>query len=221
MTVLAMTVEVYIPWGITGPFADPDRLAAFNLVRAYFADQFHEWPCIAAFDDGEVFRRGHACNRAANSSGAEVIVFNDADSLVDPLQLAKAVLRAGQLEGAVRAYSRYRRISEAATRALTDWRQAFGAEVYWEQESTASHGVFAVHRRTFCEAGGYDPRFVYFYDDLSFDIRAASIPQERIAGDLYHLWHPPRESPGSDDALWYRYEHEDPFEVRAEVGFPT
>jgi predicted glycosyltransferase involved in capsule biosynthesis len=209
-----MKVEIFVPWA-----HDPGRTRGLALVDRYLADNFHDqYHGLAVCEPP--FTRAKACNLAAASSKADVIVFNDADSLVWPEQFEESFERAFDLKGAVRAYSRYYRISEAATKTLIRWQDAFDAETCWMQEHTASHGVFAVHRQTFVDAGGYDPRFVYFYDDLSFDIRAGQIPQERVQGDLVHLWHPPREAPESDEQLWFRYEHEDPFQVRAEVGFP-
>ncbi len=217
-----MSVRLYIPWG-GSPEDRSHRWRNLQTVQTYADDCFPGWWPVTALCALPVFTRASACNLAAQRSDAEVIVFLDADSIVPPEQLRAAVERAAEIEGAVRAYDVYHRISEQDTRRVqaTGWRRAFHSEIVWTQANTVSHGAIAFHRQAFIEAGGYDPRFVYFYDDCSFDIRAADLPWDRISGPLYHLWHQPREAPDSDEVLWRRYEHEDPFEVRAEAGWPV
>ena len=217
-----MSVRLFIPWGGSSEERE-HRRRNLDTVQAYASECFPGWEPQPARTPLLPFTRASACNLAAASCEAEVIVFLDADSIVPEAQLAEAAMRAAEIRGAVRAYDVYNRLSERATRIVnaSGWRAALNHEVVWTQANTVSHGAIAFHRQTFVEAGGYDPRFVYFYDDCSFDIRAGAIAQERVAGPLYHLWHQPREAPEADEALWRRYEHEDPFEVRAEAGFPT
>lgn len=214
-----MSAVILIPYG----GSDPHRERGLRIVEGYFADHFPEWPRWTADMPG-TFSRAEALNTAARrfASDRDVLIFNDADSLVPPSSIRAAFLWAKENNGGVRAYSQYRRLSEGYTKRCKSWRDVLGpdAEVDWEQERTASHGVYAITRRRFLEVGGYDPRFIYFYDDLSFDLRAEHIPQSRIVGPLVHMWHPPREAPESDEALWYRYEHEVPEDVRAEAPFP-
>lgn len=210
-----MSVDIFIPWA-----HEPGRQHGFTIVDDWLQDEFRNWYAGVAHSPLHPFTRASACNLAAERSTAEVVVFVDADSIAPSEQLREAVELAWEQQGAVRAYDVYHRLSEQATASVSTWKQVAAGEIVWTQERTASHGVWAVHRKTFIDAGGYDPRFVYFYDDLSFDLRAQNIPQPRVKGPLYHLHHPPRQAPDSDEQLWFRYEHEDPFLVRAEVGFP-
>lgn len=210
-----MNVDVFIPWA-----NDRGRLLGLSFVEqwihAAFPDEFRG----RALTPIEPFTRASACNLAAERSTAEVVVFIDADSVVPTTQLDQAIRRAGEIRGFVRAYDVYTRLSEQATLDLQTWSDSFLAETNWSQPNTVSHGVIAMHRQSFVDLGGYDPRFEYFYDDCSFDIRAQDAPWDRVAGPLVHLWHPPRVAPDSDEVLWRRYEHEDPVLVRAEAGFP-
>jgi len=212
------TVELFVPWRPSADgVRDRPRMVDYEYLQEYFGD----WLCGLADDPGPgEFRRSRACNAAAAGSEADVLVFNDADSIVLPGQIHRAVELAADDHGAHRAYTDYHRLTRAASDKLTFWRDALFAAAEDVIPLAPSHGVWAVWRETFVDLLGYDPRFVYFYDDFSFDIRSTDVYQERIPGELYHLWHPPRQVPESDEDLWRRYEREDPDTVRAEAGWP-
>lgn len=217
-----MIVRAFIPWA-EGSCAE--RVRSKQIVEQYYRDNFPGWQAELAVGPLD-FPRAKVCNEKARSTSCDVLVFNDADSIVPPAQLRQAAERAAVRAewgtfAMVRAYTVYRRISEAQSAKVHNWQDVLRCDdIVWEQEHTVSHGVLAIHRESFLRVGGYDPRFHYFYDDCSFDIRATeTIDQVRIPGPLYHLWHPAREPWPDDEALWRRYEREDPAAVRAEVGW--
>ena len=98
-------------------------------------------------------------------------------------------------QGLVRAYTRYRRLSQTATAALATYKEALAAtdeDVEWEQDVAYAHGCAVIRRDCFDKVGGYDPRFEgWGYEDCALEkITDALWSDRRVAGDLYHLWHP-------------------------------
>lgn len=110
-------------------------------------------------------------------------------------QLRKAIMLACEEPGIVFAYTRYRRLSkEASERARfpVDVFLSRDEDVEWEMELSGSHGCVAFRRECFLEAGGLDLRFgTAGYEDLAFNVVCESLwPSRRVAGDLFHIWHP-------------------------------
>ncbi len=64
--------------------------------------------------------------------------------------------------------------------------------VEWEKLQSGSHGCVAIRRDCWQRVGGLDPAFgMAGYEDLAFNtVCEAFWPSRRVAGDLYHLWHP-------------------------------
>jgi hypothetical protein len=122
---------------------------------------------------------------------AEVLVFNDADSVVPSRQILRAVEWARQSPGLVYAYDLYLRLD---------------ADGRIEQELFAppSAGCIAISRAAFGELGGFDVRFQgWGYEDVEFATRAQRLwPIRRVSGILEHLWHGSRradDSPADSD----------------------
>lgn len=218
-----MIVEALIPWGGTASERS-ERRHGLTIVLAYWREMI-QWalPFDVTFtlaDEAEPFRKGAAVNLAAARSQADVLFVNDADSIVQPDQLIRAVAVCELSKGFVHAYDLYQRLGAADSAACVDWRDVFKPDADWEQPNAPSHGCFAAWRQSFLDAGGYDPRFIYWYDDMSFETFAVDHPWDRVPGILRHVWHPSRDVPAGDEELWARYKREDPKTVRAEAGFP-
>lgn len=222
-----MIVELFVPWGGTAE-ERPGRSRQMQFVySSLLAQMFSDWVCgLATVSRELVFSKSRAINLAAAESKADVIVFNDADSLVPPYSLRRAVQVAAETRGFVRAFDRYTMLTAEQTEKLIegrDWRAAFDLPVLREQPDPVSHGVAAFWRERFVELGGYDPRLLRWYDDLAFEsvCSASGIEfQPNQPGRLIHLEHAERQVPDSDTALWQRYQTEDPLLVRREAGFP-
>lgn len=111
----------------------------------------------------------------------------------------------GGHRGQVKAYTRYRRLGEDASRAASSYRDVLAApddQIVWEMEVGHAHGAVACHLDDFVNVGGYDPAFVgWGYEDLAFDLAFESIvgPTARVPGDLIHIWHQPHETAAEDD----------------------
>lgn len=206
-----MSIAIVIPFASE----DPHRIRALSFVRGHLAKLF-PWPQFVGKTRGEHYSRAAAINHVVESLPPEIdlLLFNDADTLVPPGQIQSAVLQARQEPGIVRAYTLYRRVSREYTekaRYVADILNAPPEAIEWEQDNAVSHGCLALRRSDFEAAGGYDPRFRAYMDDCAFDIVLAAISPNfrRVEGPLYHMWHPRIEPVASDDELYYgRYERQ-------------
>lgn len=187
-----MSVGVVIPYG----GRDRYRARSLNYVIDYHRSS-HRTPWIrVGRDSGADFNRSAAVNRAVAELPASVdlLIINDADSFVTPDQLREAVALAREAPGLVRAYTRYRRLSRAAADRCRSWQQillADDSDIEWQQSPAYAHGVAAIQRACFEEAGGYDPKFTgWGYEDMAFELALdARWPDRRVPGDLHHHWH--------------------------------
>ncbi len=185
-----MSVMVLVPTGGD----DPHRARALHLLLDYYLD-FFDFDVVMV--GGADVDKGGALNRAVRHLPVEVdvLVLNDGDSLVAPHQLAQAVRLATLEPGLVFAYSRYRRIDQATSEQVRTAVDLFGLPdeaVEWEKLQSGSHGCVAIRRDCWQRVGGLDPAFgMAGYEDLAFNtVCEAFWPSRRVAGDLYHLWHP-------------------------------
>lgn len=194
-----MSVAVVIPFASD----DPYRLRALGFVQTFYAEQIWPdgWTVRVAGDtaEGRPFSRARAINHGVSLGGEEIVLVNDADTIVAPWQLLRAVAYARGAPGLVYGYYRYRRLSRRATENLDCWQDAFHSEVEWQMLEAPSVSVMAIRRADFDALGGFDERFEgWGYEDIDFSTRAAGLaPLRRIDGDLFHLWHCER---GSGDA---------------------
>ncbi len=149
-----------------------------------------------------------ARNEGGRRVGDDVIVFNDADSLVEGFQIIRAASLARQEPGLVLAYSRYRRLTQESTEAiLADGWHADLVEDDWSMEGSLSSGCVAISVAAFAELGGYDETWLDGFEDYDLALRSQRMYGElrRVSGDLLHLWHErPAVEPerGRDVARW-------------------
>lgn len=210
------TVDVLIPYRPSTPL----RVRAYEIVRSYYADLFPDWNVIVCDDPtGGAFACGRAINAALSQARADVVVYQDADSLVHWPQLTRAVTAAADARPVmVKAFTDYRRLS-AAWRP-THWRDVMHPPdeyVEWRQSPVCAMGVTAVDRKAWRKIGGFDPRFDgWGYDDIALETLAgATIGIDRIDGPLYHMHHERREEEApesptlvANEALNRRYDAE-------------
>lgn len=195
-----MTVAVVIPFAS----ADPLRQRALEYVQEFYRDEFPDWRVYRLGAQHHSFSRSRAVNLAVDLTVEDILLINDGDTLCRPEQVRRAVDYAIGAPGLVYAYDRYRRLSQAATERLEEWRDVFHGEVEWQIENAVSQGCVAIRRSCFEQAGGYDERFTdWGYEDMEMCLRCERYwPTRRIPGDLYHIWHGERredDSPVTSD----------------------
>ena len=141
----------------------------------------------------EPFSPGAARNRGAANVRAEVIVFNDADTLAERRATLAAVRLAALEPGLVYAYTIYYR------------RDRFG-NTERELWNPPSLGCAAISRESFLELGGFDERYRgWGYEDCAFATAAGERygAPRRVEAAAFHLWHGGRrrdDSPEDSDA---------------------
>jgi GT2 family glycosyltransferase len=145
---------------------------------------------------------GKARNRGAWLALGEVLVFNDADTIVPHEQIREAARLAAEQPGLVYGYSLYLSLAEGA--------EPVSGKVEREIVNSPSMGCAAISRECFERLGGFDESYQgWGYEDVDFAVRAAELwPLRRVEGPAYHLWHGGRRL---DDAP----DDSDPFEVAA------
>ncbi len=201
---MSVKVAVVIPFATseTHDWENCDR------TQAYYDENFSDWHVIIGADAVGVhstnnFSRALAINYAAdalhrNGPLPDVLVFNDADTLVPPNQLREAVTAAAGRDGIVQAFSEF---------VWLDRQGELEAVI-----PSSAQCVCALSVRTWERLTGYDPRFQgWGYEDLAFGIHNHAVfGVRRIEGRVYHHWHPRREGSApeleaANLALWERY----------------
>lgn len=185
-----MTVEVLIPYGGT----DLWRARALNIVREMYKAELPWSVRVEALQPREYAMSGALAqcrNRAARLSDADLVVFNDADSLCQPENIHRAVELAAEAPGLVFAWDTYYRLSQKTTSNVGRWQDAFEQPVAWGMYESLSAGCMAISRRCFQEVGGFDPSWATACEDYDFADRCSRLwPNRRVPGELIHLWHP-------------------------------
>lgn len=189
------TTAVVIPFRDRG--VDPLRKANLERVLA-------EWEYFGAevivSDDGRngssQFNRSAAYNRGLAKTDADVIVFSEADMLIDHTQITKAVDAARTRPGLVIPFSQYRYLTQDDSEKI---RSGDRDAIDCIPESTMDNGssigaINVVSRRTISAIGQWDEAFEgSWYDDnamaLAFQVCAG--PTRWINGPAFHLFHQP------------------------------
>lgn len=147
--------------------------------------------------------------RMVGRHGIDVLVFIDADSLVEPGAIRAAAALARRSGRLVFCYDVYNRIGQEATRrVLAGELDPFDAPVSWSMWHSLSAGAIAIRRDLFERLEGFDEDFRVGFEDYDFAMRCRAElgPEKRIGGELAHLWHPrpaiePEQSPDRDRYL--------------------
>lgn len=169
-----MNVTVIIPYTPNASRAEPYRRVREHL---------DGWTVMVAENDAPLYCRAKVLNTAIAAADTEIVVINDADSLVPHIQIREAVRLAAEQPGLVYAYTVYVRLDEHGRRGLVI-------------HEAPSHGCVAIRRDCFLEVG-YDEAYEgWGPEDQDFN-RRAPWPVRRVPGELEHLWHGERRSDDS------------------------
>lgn len=212
-----MDIAVIIPFRLRDG-GDPRRAANLDVVQAWWYTHGFD-PQIV--DDGlsgdAQFNRHRAYNRAVSGNpDADVYVFTEADMLIHPTQIRKAVMRAAAAPGLVVPFTQYRYWSDDMTAMHRDEFHDSGTEYVasiWERsvddylsifarvaESTMDNGrsigaVNVVSRATLdCTGGFTEATSGNWYDDNITEEGFAFLtgsPTRFIEGPAVHLYHLP------------------------------
>jgi hypothetical protein len=184
-----VNVGVVVPWIDNG---NTQRRAAQQRVTQHLRDGGYVVYVGSPFDEDA--SPGAARNEGADyaiDEGCDLLVFNDADSIVSYRQLDALVDTATAAPGLVFGYSLYKRLDREM-------------RCYQEIWAAPSMGCVAIQASCFDEVGGFDTGFQgWGYEDVEFANRCAALwPLRRVDGPLYHLWHGERrddDSPTDSD----------------------
>jgi hypothetical protein len=202
-----VTVSVVIPF----QSKDEHRLANLGMILDYYRTEFPNWQLVIQpleGDDGPAARIARARNNGAKLATGDVLVFNDADSLVPAANVHRAVGMAEYAPGLVFAWREYLRLERGLLRS---YRDALGAPAGWSMMDSLSCGCSAISRACFDEMGGFDETWERGFEDYDFAQRCSELwPLRRIDGPLKHLWHPrpdiePEDSHADAERYWNLY----------------
>lgn len=194
-----MRVTVIIPY-----HSEPSREHGLSIVQDFYRDNFPEWECVTWYSNDDPYSKASSNNEMVEYLGYDetgILVFNDADSIVNPSHLRSAVDMAISQPGMVRAFSEYRRITRWYSEHLDSWKRIYSLPFDWSMAGSQSHGCFAIRESCYREAMGYDPRFIgWGYEDLAADILWSHFwTPRRTEGRLLHIWH--ESSEGREDQI--------------------
>ncbi len=203
-----MRVSVLVPYSSGCEW----RAAAWRYVRGHYETHHSDWELIEGCSP-DPWSKGLAVRDAYSRAAGGVVVIADADSFVDPSVLYDAVEQVGR-HAWVMPHLMVMRLSIHGTRRMCSGDVVHrGHTVRQPYVGLAGGGISVLRRDTYDAVGGIDPRFRgWGGEDVSFGAALETLvgPGMRLAGDLWHLWHPPaaprrRGSPESE-ALVGRYQ---------------
>lgn len=188
-----MSVAVIIPW--RDRHIDPLRPA--NLARV--VAHWRQYPSVTLITDDRregtaQFNRSAAYNRGARETDADILVFTEADILIDFDQIDQAIVLARQAPGLVIPFSEFLALSAEHSQEIRagrcDPHNCVAPVVKGYRGSIGAVNVMS--RRTYDLVGGYDEQFEgAWYDDdamlIAFNICAG--PTRWVDGPAYHLHH--------------------------------
>lgn len=195
---------------------DPHRDRVWAWVLNWWMRNFPDWPSpVEGHHNEGPFNRAVAINTAARDAGDwDVAVIADADSIVDPDTLQRAVRRSHSAWRMVIAFERFAHLTRAMTaRILAGYDGSWEPGVDWSMTGTCS-SMLVVERNLWDATGGFDERFVgWGWEDVAFAhaVRTFGRDIDRMPGTLWHLWHLPAGKNGAhgheeaNAELAYRY----------------
>lgn len=166
----------------------------WQFCRAWWADKHPDLKPVEGHHLDGPFNRSTAINQAADMAGDwDVALIADSDVLCDPDQIDAAVTAARATGRLTLPFNRYLAMREPmTTRVLAGYD---GAWTPGPELTMATHvsSLLVVPRQLWDRVGGFDERFVgWGHDDVAFAAacRVLGGGIDRIAGDVFHLWHP-------------------------------
>lgn len=192
-----LAMEIVVPWVDRGC---EHRRRAFEFVKKWW----DTYPVVVSSPDP--FAWGVALNDAIEEMPDDaIVVHSDPDSFVPHARLVEAVQLAAASDGLVIPFDRYGYLTAAGagdfyrTGCIT--RTAYAPSPFEFEGQGGSGNVTVYSRRTWEQAGGYDPRFGTWGGAdgaFAFCCDALVAPTRRLEGLMVHLWHPrlPESKPG-------------------------
>jgi len=183
-----VNVEVIVPFG----GEDRYRLLALKTVCDHLRDLPYPFRVVHDLEADRPFSLSRARNRGAAESAADLLVFNDGDTIVPAGQIILAVGAAKDAPGPVVAFTDYLRLDRQG-------------QVVASLHAPPSLGCIAMSRATWEELP-FDERFEgWGYEDCTFNLQASKRwPARRVPGIAFHLWHGERnvdDSPADADPV--------------------
>lgn len=169
-----------------------DRL--WRFCRAWWANEFPEWPIVEGYHNDGPFNRSAAINRAAEAAGNwNVAVIIDGDVLPTQSAIHEAVKVARSGVPAC-GFTLRRHLSKQGTaKILNGYRGSWTGLIKQDFKDSVS-GAFVLSRDLWDTLGGFDELFVgWGWEDVAFKLAAETMAGEamyRATGNLWHLWHP-------------------------------
>jgi hypothetical protein len=140
------------------------------------------------------FNRSAAVNAAAKNAGEwDTALVIDSDILVDPHNVHHAISLAETTGRQVFPFRDYHALNNKGAELVMA-----GNKGNWKPYIRASYrdnrsACFVIPRTTWDQVGGFDERFIgWGFEDVAFAFACnqAAGNYLRLAGDLWHLWHP-------------------------------
>lgn len=180
---------------------NPERDLLWAWCKARWEALFPDWPVIEGHHEGpSAFNRSAAINRAARLAGEwDLAIVIDADIFIRASQVRDAVTRAAETGKVTWAHRRWRGLHQEWTDRIVRDGRDLGAEldrddmdIFVERTNPISWSCcIVIPRATWDDLGGFDERFRgWGFEDMAFQSVVCGLyGHERIAGDVYHLWH--------------------------------
>lgn len=205
-----MQLQVCIPYRSDGGYRD--RIFEYTLPR--WSGLLPGVPVSIGDHEGEPLNRSRARNRSAQGSW-DIAIFSDADNAaLSERPIRRAITKAGATKGMVYAHDVRLGLDENATEDVLTGRSHLAAVHAAERDMNTFSGIWVIHRDLWETLGGFDEKFQgWGFEDLCFMHAAGQLGSvNRVAGIVYHLWHP-RPAGGDHDhehyraneVLWHRY----------------
>lgn len=187
-----MSALAVIPWYST----DPWRIRSMHFVTDHLEKCGVEYTLAPGPQPGK-FSRAAAKNQGARwayQDGIEVIIFHDADMIVEQQAYEDLIAKAQETGKLVVGFTEYRALTQPATSWLVDGNIAdpWLAQVGQTLSGFSRGGIIAVTVEAFYDIGRYDERFRgWGCEDWAFSIAASTVrgPFERLPYSAVHLWH--------------------------------
>lgn len=161
------------------------------------------WPIHEGHYDDEPFSLARASNlAAAQAEPWDVAFYVGADFILDDGSQAEAAiwkaLHTGQL---VFAHDTLVQLEADETEALIEAGPVAAPSAAGIRHRNTFSGALAIPRPLWQKVGGFDERFVgWGWDDISFWAACETLGGgfQRVAGTMYHLWHPRSRAENED-----------------------
>lgn len=183
---MGVLVVTLVPWRP----GDPLREHHWAFVEPHLVSL--GYPVFTGDSPGP-WARSAACNAASTKAGAwDVALVTDADTILDPPVVRRAVRRVMKTKGAARPHDQRFMLSLGATK----WLISRGLETLparFLRWTSPGGGALVIHRAAWDEVGGYDERFVgWGYEDSAMNIAlTVGSGWEIVPGRSWHLFHAP------------------------------